>query len=128
MSPAKVSATQTKARIRHLYQELSKKNPAVLDECYAPNVAVHVLQHGMEINGLEALKLGLAGLLAAFPDVQFAVEDIVCEEDKAAFRIAWTGTQKGEFMNQPPTGKKVTQTAFVFLRYEGDKIAEQWEK
>ena len=91
-------------------------------------MAVHVLQHGMEINGLEAMKLGLAGLLAAFPDIQFAVEDIVCEGQRAAFRIAWTGTQKGEFMNQPPTGKTVTQTAFVFLRYEGDKIAEQWEK
>jgi predicted ester cyclase len=128
MSPVKVSATQTKAAIRHLYQELEKKNQAILDENYAPNVVVHALQFGIEIKGLEMLKPALAGLLAAFPDIRFTVEDIVAEADKAAFRIAWAGTQKGEFMNQSPTGKKITQTAFVFLRYEGDKIAEQWEK
>ena len=79
MSPAKMSATQTKAAIRHLYQELAKKNQAVLDECYAPNVVVHALQHGIEIKGLEVMKPALAGLLAAFPDIHFAVEDIVCE-------------------------------------------------
>ncbi len=128
MSMVKMSSTQTKAAIRHLYQELEKNNLAVLDENYASNVVVHALQYETEIKGLEVLKPALAGFLAAFPDVHFVVEDIITEADKAAFRISCSGTQKGEFMNQPPTGKKVTQTAFVFLRLEGDKIAEQWEK
>jgi predicted ester cyclase len=128
MSPAKMSADQIKAKIRHHYGEINKKNLAVLNENYTPDVVIHALQLGMDMKGLEALKPAFDGLFSAFPDFRLTVEDIVVESNKAAFRITMTGTQKGKFMNQAPTGQKVTQTSFVFMRYEGDKIAEQWEK
>jgi predicted ester cyclase len=128
MSPIKMSADQVKAKIRRHYGEINKKNLAVLDENCAPNIVIHALQHGMEIKGLDALKPAFDGLLSAFPDFRLTVEDIVVEGDKAAFRITMTGTQQGTFMNATPTGEKIAQTSFVFLRFEGDKIAEQWEK
>jgi predicted ester cyclase len=128
MSPAKMSTDQIKAKIRNHYGEVNKRNLAVLDENYTPDIVVHALQFGIEIKGLEAMKPAFDGLFTAFPDFHLAVEDIIVEGDKAAFRITMTGTQKGKFMNQAPTGQKMTQTSFVFLRLEGNKIAEQWEK
>jgi len=51
---------------------------------------------------------------------------MIAEEDKIAVRWTVTGTQKGEFMGIPPTGKKVRFEGMTVYRFEGDKVAEMW--
>lgn len=50
----------------------------------------------------------LTGLFNAFPDIHFAIEDILGEGNKVAFRLALTGTHSGVFQGTPPTGKKIS--------------------
>jgi predicted ester cyclase len=46
---------------------------------------------------------------AAIPDLQLTVEDLIAEGDKVVGRFTASGTQQGEFMDIPPTGKPFTR-------------------
>ena len=67
-----------------------------------------------------------AGYFKAFPDMTYAVEDMVAEADKVLIRHTWQGTQKGEWMGAAPTGKKFRQIGMTIYRLAGGKIVETW--
>lgn len=79
------------------------------------------------ISGLEAFRQFGATYFSAFPDLKITPEDLVAEGDKVAMRYSWRGTQKGELMGIPPTGKQVTTSGMSILRIADGKIAEQWD-
>lgn len=79
------------------------------------------------ISGLEAFQQFGATYFSAFPDLKITPEDLVAEGDKVAMRYSWRGTQKGELMGIPPTGKQVTTSGMSILRIADGKIAEQWD-
>ncbi len=62
----------------------------------------------------------------AYPDTHFAVEDQVAEGDKVATRWTAVGTQQGELMGIPATGKKVTVTGMTINRIVNGMIMESW--
>jgi predicted ester cyclase len=46
--------------------------------------------------------------MQAFPDIRFEIEgDIIAEGDYVAWRDVVTGTQQGEFMGIPATGRQI---------------------
>jgi predicted ester cyclase len=65
-------------------------------------------------------------LLRAFPDLQVNVEDLIAEGDKIVSRNTVTGTQQGEYMGLPPTGKSVTYNEIFIFRFVNGRIAETW--
>lgn len=64
--------------------------------------------------------------IAAFPDVQIAVDGEISEGDTVASRWTMTGTHQGEFLGVPPTGRQVTIIGNDFSRMVDGKIAEHW--
>jgi predicted ester cyclase len=64
--------------------------------------------------------------LSAFPDLRFAVEDMVAEGEKVVLRYTIRGTHKGELLGISPTDKQVTLTATETYRLAGGMIEEQW--
>jgi hypothetical protein len=67
----------------------------------------------------------VTGLHAAFPDGRFTIERLVCEADIVVVQWRFTGTQRGEWLGVPATGKAVDFTGTSILRLAGGKIAEQ---
>ena len=63
---------------------------------------------------------------AAFSDSQFEIEAQFAEGDYVVTRWTATGTQDGELMGMPATGKHVTLTGITIDRFEDGKIAEGW--
>jgi predicted ester cyclase len=64
---------------------------------------------------------------AAFPDMHMDVQDVVASGDKAAIRVRVTGTQQGEMMGIPPTGKPVDVQIIDITRFGEDGLAhEHW--
>jgi predicted ester cyclase len=61
-----------------------------------------------------------------FPDMKWAIQDVIAEGDKIVVRYTWTGTQTGEWMGKAPTGKKYRQPGMVIYRIAGGKIVEAW--
>ncbi len=71
--------------------------------------------------GLESTKAGtkqlFAMMKAGFPDLRFDAEDILESGDKVVARARVTGTNKGEFMGIPASGKSIDiqacETVFI---------------
>jgi steroid delta-isomerase-like uncharacterized protein len=74
--------------------------------------------------GLEGLKDVLRGMRAAFPDLYFSVEEQIAEGDKVLTRFEWTGTQRGEFLGVPATGRSVKVWGMVIDRLQGGRIKD----
>ena len=80
----------------------------------------------VQTTGAQALKQVWAILLQAFPDLHLTVEDVIAEGDKIVTRNTVTGTQNGEFMGRPPSGKPVSYNEIFIFRFAGGRVAETW--
>jgi predicted ester cyclase len=64
----------------------------------------------------------LQPLIAAFPDAQWVVKDMVAEGDKVVVFQQFQGTHKGTFQDIPATGKQVTGEGIVKYELKDGKI------
>ena len=55
-----------------------------------------------------------------FSDVQWNIKDMVADDDKVAIMWELTGTHDGNFMNFPPTGKKISVSVMNFYYFNED--------
>jgi predicted ester cyclase len=65
-------------------------------------------------------------LFAAFPDIQFTIEELLADGDTVVARTTAHGIQTGEFQGIPATGAAVTSSGIAIYRLTGGKIVEQW--
>jgi predicted ester cyclase len=72
--------------------------------------------------GPESFKRTVLGLRTAFPDIHYAVNDVVAEGDKVAVRWRWSGTHKGSFRAFAPTGRSMTNTGTAIFQLRDGKI------
>jgi steroid delta-isomerase-like uncharacterized protein len=122
-----MSTEENKSVVQRSYDEFfNRANLALIDQFHTNDFVGHVL--GLPpIQGLEALKHVASGYLHAFPDLHITVEDMIAEDDKVMTRVSWHGTNKGEFIGIPATGKQVTVTGMYEYRIADGKIAEWWD-
>ena len=74
--------------------------------------------------GREGLKDLIRMMRLAFPDIHWVVEETVASGDKVVSRFRWTGTQRGDFLGIPATGRSVNVPGVVIDRLEGGKMAD----
>src|SRR5215472_8850471 len=118
-----MSTEDHKVAVRQFLDEIfNKRNLAYVDASCAPNI----IHHGLPGNpsGIEGTKQTAGMYLAAFPDLHFTFEDLLSEGDKVVVRWTSRGTQQGELMGIPPTGKQFSATGIEIYRFEGGKIVE----
>lgn len=112
-----------KAIFRRLVEEAwNKGNTAVLNEVTAPQY-VYRTPSG-EFKGPEGEAQAIKINRAAFSDLHLTIDEMVAEGDRLVARNTATGTFTGELMGIPPTGKRFTMTAAVFVRYVDGKLVE----
>jgi len=62
-------------------------------------------------------------LWAGFPDFKVRARRILAVGDKAIVtENEWTGTHRGRFLDQPPTGKRVRMRALVVWHFKGARL------
>jgi steroid delta-isomerase-like uncharacterized protein len=65
--------------------------------------------------------------IAAFPDLAMTVEDLVDGGDKVVARVRFSGTNTGEFMGMPATGRAVdVQLIDIMLFADDGLVHEHW--
>ena len=122
-----MSAEQNKALARQLVEEvLNRGNMSRADEIIAPNFVEHEELPPEIPPGREAPKMMFTMLRSAFPDFKATIENLIAEGDKVVLHTTWTGTQKGEFMGIPPTGKRVSFGVIDIIRIADGKFVEHW--
>ncbi len=115
---------ENKALTRRAWESID--NPDVIDEVYAPDVVWH--EPDQDIHGSEEAKQFVSTFLAAFPDINASVEDMIAEGDKVVTRVTIRGTHQGETEEfGPPTGRQVELAGVTISRIEGGKIVEDWD-
>ena len=73
-----------------------------------------------------SLSKTIEAMHTAFPDSSTDILEIVEDGTKVAVHWQTTGTHLGEFMDVPPTGRSITVTGASFLRFDSDKLAEEY--
>ncbi len=61
-------------------------------------------------------------VLQAFPDMQVTIKSMIAEGDQVVVKWTASGTQKGEFLGTPPTGRTVPMTNVDIFTVKNGKI------
>ena len=104
---------------------IGKKNIAAIDELLAPSFVEHNPMPGTPADR-EGLKQALGMLLSAFPDLNSTTNFLVAEGDLVVGHHTTTGTNQGEFMGMPATGKKMRMDEIHIVRIVDGKAVEHW--
>jgi ketosteroid isomerase-like protein len=95
----------------------------VIDEVLAPDIQLPTIADLADPTPA-GLKQANEGFRASFPDLRGTIEQILAFGDWVAARVTWTGTNTGEFMGQPPTGKTVSFTEIEIVRCDNGRIVD----
>ncbi len=119
------SPAENKAITRRFFEEVwDKGNLAFADEVFHPQAtspSAPTLPKGGE-----GVKL-IAGMFRnAMPDYSTRIIDLLADGDYVLVYFSQTGTQTGELMGIPATGKKATWGEIGILRFAGGLVVESW--
>ena len=122
-----MSLAENKALARRSFEAFNQRDLAAADEIYAPSYVLHNPIAPPDLpRGPDGVRQQHAGYLAAFPDAQITVEDLIAEGDRVAVRVTVRGTHQGTFIGVAPTGRRVTLEAITIYRVDAGKIVEDW--
>lgn len=121
-------ANTNKAIVRRLIEEAwNTGNLAVVDELVAPGYTGHDSSYPELIRGPEGFKEWIITARTAFPDFEITVDDLFAEGDRVVGRITMRGTNRGELIGLPPTGKPVAFSGTFIRRFAGGQLVEGWD-
>ncbi|MFY9588372.1 MAG: ester cyclase [Actinomycetota bacterium] len=116
---------RNKEIVRRIYEEvINKRELDLLDELVKPDYIEHdpLPGQGEGINGIkDRLSMLIEGL-----DPTFTIEDVIAEADKVVVRWTNSGTNLGDFLGTPATGKPFSIAGIDIYRLESGKLAEHW--
>jgi steroid delta-isomerase-like uncharacterized protein len=121
-------SADNKSIVRRLYEEVwNERKMEVLKELISPSHALHEPTNtsGSKI-GPEAYKRTINQFLTAFPDLRFAIEDTVSENDKVVACWTISGTHKGEYLGIPATDQKISIEGITVHHVAGGKIMDSF--
>ena len=118
-------ATENKAIVRRLYDEVwNKRKLDVVAQLISPSHALlDPFVSGSQV-GPELYRRRVLELTSSFPDLRFTLDDVIAEKDKVVVSWMISGTHKGEFMNMPPSGKKVSVEGITIHYLRDGKILD----
>lgn len=97
---------QNKEAVRQFFARIwNAGDEAAINLFLAEDTAGNDPDFGM---GREGFRAQWKNWRAAFPDIHFAIEELVAEGDAVVSRWTLTGTHQGEFMGIPATGKRIS--------------------
>jgi steroid delta-isomerase-like uncharacterized protein len=118
---------QNKATAKRFYDAWTNGDLDAYDEILSADYQDHDTQNPFaETPGPDAAKRTAEMYRAAFSDSQFAIEAQFADGDFVVTRWTATGTNDGELMGMPATGKHVTISGITIDRFENGKVAEGW--
>lgn len=101
-----------------------KKDLSQLAKWMAP----HYIQHNPLVpQGLAGFESFFATWFKAVPDWQYTLEKLVAEGDTVWAYGVYSGTQQGDWLGIPATGKHYSIHAVDMFRIEDGKLAEHWD-
>ncbi|KQY38363.1 hypothetical protein ASD42_08015 [Nocardia sp. Root136] len=118
---------QNKATAKRLFDAWNARDLDVFDELMSADAIDHDPQNPFaEVHGPDGIKRLVQMYLAAFSDQRFLVNEQIAEGDFVTTRWTGTGTNDGEMMGMPATGKSAVVQGITINRFRDGKIVESW--
>ena len=114
-------AEDNRALMQKFVDRMNKHDLSAIDECFAADYVEHNAAPGMP-PGRDGLKQMFQMYLKAFPDMSMKVEHVVSEGDLIVIHLTSMGTNKGEMMGMPATGKAVKVAEMHLARVRDGKF------
>ena len=118
-----MSTATNKAIVRRYIEQVFNERRADLIEEF---LAEDFDSHTDLAPGLEGVKQFHAMSVAAFPDQQTTINDVIAEGDKVVVRATFNATHQGDLYGIPPTGRSVTMPWISIYSLANGKIVEHW--
>jgi steroid delta-isomerase-like uncharacterized protein len=101
----------------------------VFDEVCSPDVVTHDPAEPEDVRGIEAHKERVRAYRTAMSDLEVVFDDVFAAGDRVASRWRAAGTNDGELMGMPATGKRIEITGLSIDRFDADgKLVETWDQ
>jgi steroid delta-isomerase-like uncharacterized protein len=113
---------------RRWAEALNRGDVGAADETFAPDCVIHITGSPDPNLSVEGFKQMVSGLLAAFPDLHFTIEDQIVVGDKVGTRWIAEGTNTAALGEVPPTGRRVRVDGLILDRVENGRVVERWEQ
>ena len=97
-----------------------------IDELVAPDFVSHTFR--FTDDGRTKLRAATERVHASLTDVDFAVEDLIAEEDRVAVLLTAGATVVDEFMGVPAAGKSYSIGEIHWFRIVDGRIVEHWHQ
>jgi steroid delta-isomerase-like uncharacterized protein len=98
----------------------------LVDELFTSDHVYHDPVLGELPLGPEGVRQRVGAYMAAVPDAKVTYDDWMVDGDRVLCRWTWGGTNTGELMGLPATGRRASTTGMHLSRFEGGRIAETW--
>jgi len=110
---------------RMVEEVVNRGNFDVVDELFHPEYVDHAAPPNSP-PGLAGVRAIFQMFRTGFPDVKFTIDQLVGEGNYVATLVHGEGTQTGQFLQFPPSGKHAIWRSVGFFRVENGKIREHW--
>lgn len=112
------SIEKNKAVVRSLIEQvMNKRKTELVKELISPDYT-----SPLGAKGSEAFLQPVKPLIAAFPDIEWKIEDMIAEGDKVLVRWKWQGMHSAQFNNFPATAKTVTNDGMAIFELKNEKV------
>lgn len=113
--------------VHRMYEALNAQDLNAHDEYWTPDMIWHGPPGFGDIHGLDGFKQQvLKPFYSAFPDYHAKNDIEVADGDWIAATGFVTGTQRGDWMGLPPTGKSMRMRYSDFWLVRNGRLAENW--
>jgi steroid delta-isomerase-like uncharacterized protein len=122
-------STSVKELVRRYREELwNEGDLRVASEIIATDCRYHIYDPITTLlgTGPERAMKAVSLYRSAFPDLQFTIEDLFAENDRALVRWTFRGTHTGELFGVAPSRMKITIAGMDMFRVVDGKIQEYW--
>lgn len=101
-----------------------RRNPAELASLYTDDAVVESPSAGT-VQGRVAIEHSYRAWLEAFPDLEYAQDQVLIDGGRVAVGFRLTGTHQAEFLGVAATGKRFEIRGVLVVTLDGQKIAHE---
>ncbi len=121
-------ASNIKDTIERFIRDCNRHDLSGLSSVIAKDILYSEPFGSKPLNGIEAVKEDWQEFFIMIPDVQMKIENILVEDDSAAFELKYAGTQTGPIGGRegPPTKRCIEMTCAIFVQTNSEGLIQEW--